>query len=440
MTVTLPNGSQLALPTVAEGTNYAVAVIGAGYVGVPLAATFAEAGCRILLVDVLADVVAALNRGESHILDVPSEQLAPLVEQGLVHATTSYEELRAADAILIALPTPLSQQREPDLSIVESAARRLAKVLREGQVVVLESTTWPGTTRELLQPILEQGSGLTAGVGFFLAMSPERVDPGREDWTTKTTPKVLGGVTTECTRRAAEVYRQAIDTVHELSSPEAAELTKLLENIFRSVNIALVNELAILCDRMNIDIWEVVDAAATKPFGYMRFSPGPGLGGHCIPVDPFYLSWKAREFGFYTEFIELAGKVNENMPYYCRSLISQALNHGARKSLSGSKVLILGVAYKADIGDMRESPALKILQLIQNAGADVSYHDPHVPELEKRGLRSVPLEPDAYDCVAIVTAHSTIDYADLVDRAHVVVDFRNATGKKGRESEKVWKL
>jgi len=442
VTVTLRNGSQLALPTVAEGAEYQVAVIGAGYVGVPLAATFAEAGCRVLLVDVLEDVVAALNRGESHILDVPSEQLAPLVEQGLVHATTSYEELRAADAILIALPTPLSQQREPDLSIVESAARRLAKVLREGQVVVLESTTWPGTTRELLQPILEQGSGLTAGEGFFLAMSPERVDPGREDWTTKTTPKVLGGVTAECTRRAAEVYRQAIDTVHELSSPEAAELTKLLENIFRSVNIALVNELAILCDRMNIDIWEVVDAAATKPFGYMRFSPGPGLGGHCIPVDPFYLSWKAREFGFYTEFIELAGKVNEEMPYFCRSLVSQALNHHAQLAMKGSRILVLGVSYKPDIGDIRESPALKILSLLDTAGAAVSYHDPHVAQVRENGLElsSVAYEPSAYDCVVIVTDHSSIDYEQLVDEAALVVDLRNATGAKGSAAEHVYKL
>ena len=315
-------------------------------------------------------------------------------------------------------------------------------MLREGQVVVLESTTWPGTTRELLQPILEQGSGLTAGEGFFLAMSPERVDPGREDWTTKTTPKVLGGITPECTSRAAEVYRQAIDTVHELSSPEAAELTKLLENIFRSVNIALVNELAILCDRMNIDIWEVVDAAATKPFGYMRFSPGPGLGGHCIPVDPFYLSWKAREFGFYTEFIELAGKVNEEMPYFCRSLVSQALNHHAQLAMKGSRILVLGVSYKPDIGDIRESPALKILSLLDTAGAAVSYHDPHVPQFRENGLElsSVAYEPGAYDCVVIVTDHSSIDYEQLVDEATLVVDLRNATGAKGSAAEHVFKL
>jgi UDP-N-acetyl-D-glucosamine dehydrogenase len=426
----------------AEGASYDVAVVGAGYVGVPLAATFAEAGCSVLLVDVVEDVVAGLNRGESHIADVSSERLTPLVERGLVHATTRYEELPGAEAVLIALPTPLSPQREPDLSIVDGAARRLAEVLREGQIVVLESTTWPGTTRELLQPILEEGSGLRAGEGFFLAMSPERVDPGREDWTTKTTPKVLGGITDECTRRAAALYRRAIDTVHELSSPEAAELTKLLENIFRSVNIALVNELAILCDRMGIDIWEVVDAAATKPFGYMRFSPGPGLGGHCIPVDPFYLSWKARELGFYTEFIELAGKVNEEMPYFCRSLVSQALNHHAEKAMKGSRILVLGVAYKPDIGDMRESPALKLISLLQNAGADVSYHDPHVPRVQEHAvdLSSAAYEPAGYDCVVVVTDHSALDYEQLVDDARLVVDLRNATGAKGTAAEHVYKL
>jgi UDP-N-acetyl-D-glucosamine dehydrogenase len=430
------------LPRMAEGASYDVAVVGAGYVGVPLAATFAEAGCSVLLVDVVEDVVAGLNRGESHIADVSSERLAPLVERGLVHATTRYEELPGAEAVLIALPTPLSPQREPDLSIVDGAARRLAEVLREGQIVVLESTTWPGTTRELLQPILEEGSGLRAGEGFFLAMSPERVDPGREDWTTKTTPKVLGGITDECTRRAAALYRRAIDTVHELSSPEAAELTKLLENIFRSVNIALVNELAILCDRMGIDIWEVVDAAATKPFGYMRFSPGPGLGGHCIPVDPFYLSWKARELGFYTEFIELAGKVNEEMPYFCRSLVSQALNHHAEKAMKGSRILVLGVAYKPDIGDMRESPALKLISLLQNAGADVSYHDPHVPRVQEHAvdLSSAAYEPAVYDCVVVVTDHSALDYEQLVDEARLVVDLRNATGAKGAAADHVYKL
>jgi UDP-N-acetyl-D-glucosamine dehydrogenase len=425
------------LSAVSSEDNYDVAVIGAGYVGVPLAATFAEAGRRVLLVDVQHDVVEALNRGESHIEDVSSERLTALVEPGLVVATTDYEQVKQAHAVLIALPTPLSKQREPDLSYIERAATSLAPMLQRGQVVVLESTTWPGTTREVLQPILEDGSGLKAGVDFHLAMSPERVDPGREDWTTKTTPKVVGGISAESTRAAADVYRGAVDTVHEVSTPEAAELTKLLENIYRAVNIALVNELAQLTDRMGIDVWEVVDAAATKPFGFASFKPGPGLGGHCIPIDPFYLTWKAREFDFSTRFIELAGEVNNNMPYFCRSLVSQALNHGANKSVSGSKILILGVAYKPDIGDMRETPAEKLIHLLRNAGAEVSYHDPFVPEFD--GMVSVPLEPEVYDCVAIVTNHSTVDYADLVRRSSVVVDFRNAT--KGLEVDgKVWKL
>jgi UDP-N-acetyl-D-glucosamine dehydrogenase len=421
---------------------YDVGIIGAGYVGLPLATTFAEAGCRVLLVDVVSPVVEALNRGESHIEDISAGRLKPLVDAELVHATTDYAELTEADAILIALPTPLSRQREPDLSIVEAAARGIARVLREGQVVVLESTTWPGTTREVLLPILEQGSGLKAGSGFHLAMSPERVDPGREDWTTKTTPKVLGGITPECTKRAADVYRRAVDAVVEVSTPEAAELTKLLENIFRSVNIALVNELAQLCDRMGIDVWEVVDAAATKPFGYMRFSPGPGLGGHCIPIDPFYLTWKAREFGFYTEFIELAGKVNEEMPYFCRSLVSQALNHAKEMAMKGAKILVLGVAYKPDIADMRESPAVKLISLLRNAGADVAYHDPHVASFDEHGveMHSVAYEPAAYDCVVIATDHHSIDYAELVDDASLIVDLRNATGAKGTASPKVFKL
>ena len=383
---------------------YDVAVIGAGYVGVPLAATFGEAGQRVLLVDVQAPVVEALNRGESHIEDVSNERLETLVTGGSVVATTDYELVKQAHAVLIALPTPLSRQREPDLSYIERAARSLAPVLQRGQVVVLESTTWPGTTREILQPILEEGSGLKAGEDFHLAMSPERVDPGREDWTTKTTPKVVGGIDPASTKAAADVYRAAIDTVHEVSTPDAAELTKLLENIYRAVNIALVNELAQLCDRMEIDVWEVVDAAATKPFGFASFKPGPGLGGHCIPIDPFYLTWKAREFDFSTRFIELAGEVNNNMPYFCRSIISQALNHGAQKSVAGAKILILGVAYKPDIGDHRETPAEKLIHLLRNAGADVAYHDPFVPEFD--GMTSSPLEPEDYDCVAIVTNHS----------------------------------
>jgi UDP-N-acetyl-D-glucosamine dehydrogenase len=414
-----------------------VAIIGAGYVGMPLARVFADAGKVVLLVDVDREVVDAINRGVSHIPDVTSDALKPLVDSGRVSATTDYDALKEVDAILIALPTPLSSQREPDLSIVKGAVAEIAPRLRKGQLVVLESTTYPGTTRECLQPILER-SGLKAGEDFHLAFSPERVDPGRSDWTTKNTPKVVGGLTPACTDRAAEFYRAAVDTVVPLSSPETAEMTKLLENIFRAVNIALVNELAQLCERMDLDVWEVIEAAETKPFGFMSFKPGPGLGGHCIPIDPFYLTWKAREYDFYTEFIDLAGKVNANMPYFCRSLISQALNHGAQKSLKGSRILVLGVAYKADIDDVRESPAEKIVGLLQKAGADVAYHDPYVAEFD--GMRSVDYAPESYDCVVIVTAHTSIDYEDLVDRAKVVVDLRNATGRNGSNHEKVWKL
>jgi UDP-N-acetyl-D-glucosamine dehydrogenase len=419
--------------------NGPVGIVGAGYVGLPLAQVFADAGRKVVLVDIADERVEAINRGESYIKDVPSETVRPLVEAGRLEATTDYDRLKEADAVLIALQTPLSAQREPDLSIVLGAAERLAPVLQKGQLVVLESTTYPGTTRERLKPVLEDGSGLTAGEDFHLAFSPERVDPGREDWTTKNTPKIVGGLTPACTRLAVELYESALDTVVAVSSPEAAELTKLLENIFRSVNIALVNELAQLCDRMRIDVWEVVGAAATKPFGFMSFQPGPGLGGHCMPIDPFYLTWKAREYDFYTEFIELAGKVNENMPYWCLGKVTRALNAHER-ALKGSKVLILGVAYKADIDDTRESPALKLIELLQAEGAEVSYHDVHVPELPDHGLRSVPIDVDGTDCAVIVTAHSGIDYDDLVERAKLVVDLRNATGANGSQDGKVWKL
>jgi UDP-N-acetyl-D-glucosamine dehydrogenase len=414
-----------------------VAIVGAGYVGMPLAQAFAGAGKNVLLRDVEADVVDGINRGESHIGDVPSGELKKLVSAGRIRATLDMDAAADADAVVFALPTPLSSQREPDLSIVRGAVEELAPHLRKGQLIVLESTTYPGTTREVLQPILES-HGLKAGEDFHLAFSPERVDPGRADWTTHNTPKVIGGLTPACTERAAELYRGAVETVVPVSSPEAAELTKLLENIFRAVNIALVNELAQLCERMDIDVWEVVEAAETKPFGFMSFKPGPGLGGHCIPIDPFYLTWKAREYDFYTEFIELAGKINANMPYFCRSLISQALNHGAQKSLKGSRLLVLGVSYKADVDDVRESPAEKIIQLLQKAGADVAYHDPHVPEFD--GMRSAEYRPEEYDGVIIVTAHSAIDYDDLVERADIVVDLRNATGRNGSGNGKVWKL
>jgi UDP-N-acetyl-D-glucosamine dehydrogenase len=417
-----------------------IAIIGAGYVGLPLARCFADAGMSVVLLDIDAARVAAINRGESYVEDVPDEVLGPLVGDGRVAASTDYDALRETDAVVVALPTPLSPNREPDLSIVLGAARKIGERLRPGHLVVLESTTYPGTTREDVLPILET-SGLEVGKDFFLAFSPERIDPGREDWTVKTTPKVVGGMTPACTEEAYKLYDRAIDTVFSVSSPEAAELTKLLENIFRSVNIALVNELAQLCDRMHVDVWEVVEAAATKPFGFMSFKPGPGLGGHCLPVDPFYLAWKAREFDFYTEFIELAGKVNENMPYFCLEKVTRALN-SQEKAVKGSNIVIVGVAYKADVGDLRESPALKLIELLRDEGANISYHDPHVPELPEHGLSSQELEGSLAnaDCVTIVTAHSGIDYERLADRASLVVDFRNATGRNGSANGRVWKL
>ena len=418
--------------------NEPIGIVGAGYVGLPLAQVFAEAGNRVVLVESNPERVKQVKRGESYIGDVSSDRLRALVDSGAIDITSDYDALKETGAILIALQTPLSAQREPDLSIVVGAVADIAPRLQKGQLVVLESTTYPGTTRERLLPMLESG-GLKVGEDFHLAFSPERVDPGREDWTTRNTPKIVGGITPMCTERAVELYERALETVHPVSSPEAAELTKLLENIFRSVNIALVNELAQLCDRMQIDVWEVVGAAATKPFGFMSFQPGPGLGGHCMPIDPFYLTWKAREYDFYTEFIELAGKVNENMPYWCLAKIARALN-GQERAVKGSRVLLLGVSYKADIDDTRESPALKLIELLQSEGADVTYHDPFVPELPEQGLSSVPLDVSAADCAVIVTAHSGIDYEDLVEKAPLVVDLRNATGASGTQNGKVWKL
>jgi len=415
-----------------------VGIVGAGYVGLPLACVFADAGHRVVLIESNPEKVELVRRGESYIGDVPSDELRRHVEAGAIDPTSDYDALKETEAILLALQTPLSPQREPDLSIVLSAVEELAGRLQKGQLVVLESTTYPGTTRERLLPLLER-HGLRVGEDFHLAFSPERVDPGREDWTTKNTPRIVGGITPACTERAVELYSRALATVHAVSSPEAAELTKLLENIFRSVNIALVNELAQLCDRMSIDVWEVIGAAATKPFGFMSFQPGPGLGGHCMPIDPFYLTWKAREYDFYTEFIELAGKVNENMPYWCLAKIARALNSQER-ALKGSRVLLLGVAYKSDIGDTRESPALKLIELLQAEGADVSYHDAFVPELPERGLSSVPLDVTKSDCAVIVTAHSGIDYDELIEQAPLVVDLRNATGPDGTANGKVWKL
>jgi UDP-N-acetyl-D-glucosamine dehydrogenase len=398
-----------------------IGVIGLGYVGLPLVVAFAEAGHEVVGVDVNAGVVGALGRGESHIEDIPDERLQGILER--FRPTTNYEDLSEVDAVIVAVPTPLTSNREPDLQPLIDTGTSLGNVLRKGQLVVLESTTYPGTTRERFAPLLEE-SGLAAGRDFNLAFSPERIDPGRTDYTLRNTPKVVGGLTDECLRKAVEVYELVCDDVVAVSTPESAELTKLLENIFRSVNIALVNELAMLCDRMGIDVWEVVEAAATKPYGFMSFKPGPGMGGHCLPVDPFYLAWRAREFDMQTEFVELAGQVNQDMPYFCVERISRALNDQS-KSVKGSRVAIVGVSYKPGVGDLRESPALRIVRLLRERGADVSYHDEFVPELPDLGLRSE--WPEDPDCVAIVTAHPGLDVQRIVAEAPLVVDFRGVT-------------
>ncbi|HEY5053649.1 MAG TPA: nucleotide sugar dehydrogenase [Solirubrobacterales bacterium] len=402
-----------------------VGIIGLGYVGLPLAVAFAEAGHEVIGLDTASDKIESLNRGESYIEDVPTATLAPLRER--LRATADYAELAGCGAVIICVPTPLTSSREPDLTYLLDSGSALSRVLKPGQLVVLESTTYPGTTRERLLPILEE-SGMTTGRDFHLAFSPERIDPGRTDYTVRTTPKLVGGITEACAERARELYGLICDEVVVLSSPETAELSKLLENIFRSVNIALVNELAQLCDRLGIDVWEVIDAAATKPFGFMRFDPGPGMGGHCLPVDPFYLAFKAREHDFYPEFIELAGKVNQAQPAFCVERIERALND-AGKPVNGSKILILGISYKAGVGDTRESPALKIVRLLRVLGGDLSYHDPHVQELADLGLKSVDLGEGlaGADLVAIVTAHPGIDYEAVVRAGPVVVDFRGVT-------------
>jgi UDP-N-acetyl-D-glucosamine dehydrogenase len=402
-----------------------VGVIGLGYVGLPLAVAFAQEGCEVVAVDVDQRKVDAIAAGESYIEDVPDAALAATA--GRLAATTQYAPLAGADAVLVCVPTPLSRNREPDLGPLIEATRALAGVLAADQLIVLESTTYPGTTRERVAPLLEE-SGLAAGRDFHLAFSPERVDPGRTDHTLRTVPKVVGGLTDACAQRARELYEIVCDEVVLVSSPEAAELTKLLENIFRSVNIALVNELAMLTDRMGIDVWEVVDAAATKPYGFMRFDPGPGMGGHCMPVDPFYLSWRAREFDMTTEFIELAGKINQQMPHHCFALAQRALNDRGM-AVKGARVLVVGVAYKPGVGDTRESPALKIIDLLRAAGAEVSYHDPHVPALPELGLHSTPLEEAvaAADLALIVTAHRDVDHELIARRARLVVDLRGVT-------------
>jgi UDP-N-acetyl-D-glucosamine dehydrogenase len=402
-----------------------VGVVGLGYVGLPLAVAFAEAGERVIAVDVDAGKVASIAAGESYVEDVDSARLRAVL--GLIEVDSSYSPLARADAVLICVPTPLTRNREPDLGPLVSAARSLAQVLQRGQLVVLESTTYPGTTRERLVPLLEE-SGLRIGDGLNVAFSPERVDPGRTDYTLRNTPKVLGGVTQECGDRAAALYSLICAEIVRVSTPEVAEMSKLLENIFRSVNIALVNELAILADRMGLDMWEVVDAAATKPYGFMRFEPGPGMGGHCLPVDPFYLAWRAREFDMSTEFIELAGKINQQMPHFCVERIERALNE-VSKPVNGSRIAILGVSYKGGVGDTRESPALRIIRDLRERGAIITYHDPFVVALPELGLENVDLEPaiEAADAVVLVTAHPGIDYPALARRAALFVDLRGVT-------------
>ncbi len=385
-----------------------VGVIGIGYVGMPLVVGFAEAGEHVVAVDVDPRKVAALKAGESYVEDISSERLRAVLDR--VDATSHYAPLARADAVLICVPTPLTANREPDLSALLGAGRALGQVLQRGQLVVLESTTYPGTTREQLVPILEQESEMRVGEGFNVAFSPERVDPGRTDYTLRNTPKVIGGMTPACLERATELYSRVCENLVPVSTPEAAEMTKLLENIFRSVNIALVNELAILSERMGIDIWEVVDAASTKPYGFMRFEPGPGMGGHCLPVDPFYLTWRAREFHMSTEFIELAGKINQQMPIHCVERIERALNDQV-KPIRGSKVTILGVSYKGGVGDLRESPALRIMEVLAERGATLSYHDPYVPALPDLGVQtrrsSTPPPMPTQSCSSPPTPAST---------------------------------
>ena len=403
-----------------------VGIVGMGYVGLPLAVAFCEAGHSVVGVDTDARKINGLLRGESHVEDVSPERLAGIGDRFL--PTVRYPELSRCDAVVISVPTPLTRNREPDLGPLLAAASGVARILQRGQLVVLESTTFPGTTRERLVPLLEE-SGLAVGRDFNVAFSPERIDPGRTDHTMATTPKVVGGLTDRCLERAAEMYGIVCDEVVRVSTPEVAELTKLLENVFRSVNIALVNELAMLCDRMDIDVWEVVEAASTKPYGFMRFEPGPGMGGHCLPVDPFYLAWRAREFGCTTDFIELAGEVNQAMPRFCADKVSRALN-GHSKPVRGSRVAILGVSYKAGVGDMRESPALKIMRLLAEQGAELVYHDDYVPEVTELGLVSSSLSDTLSGCdvAVIVTAHPGLDL-EAVLASPLVVDFRGVTQK-----------
>lgn len=421
-----------------------IAVIGLGYVGLPLAVTFANAGFVVIGIETNESICEMINRGESHVQDIKNAQLRKHIDAGRIRATSDYSVLSEIDAVSICVPTPLRKTGDPDMSYISSAAKGISPYLHRGMVIVLESSTYPGTTRELALPTLVQENDLKVGEDFFLAFSPERVDPGRTDWTTYNTPKVVGGITPACTEAASAWYSIALETVVQVSTAEVAEMAKLLENTFRMVNISMVNELAIMCDRLNIDVWEVIDAAASKPFGFMKFTPGPGLGGHCIPVDPMYLSWKMKSLNYTARFIELASEIDSNMPRYVTGKIQDALNR-FKKPINGSNVLILGVAYKPNIGDMRESPALDVIHLLQEKGAIVSYYDPYVPAID---IDSIQLESEkdltaaveASDCVAIITDHKKIDYHMVLDKATVVFDARNALKDVARSDMKVVRL
>ncbi|HNR46016.1 MAG TPA: nucleotide sugar dehydrogenase [Anaerolineaceae bacterium] len=427
-----------------ENKTAIVAVLGLGYVGLPLAVAFADSGFQVVGIDPVQEKVDSINRGESYILDISSDRLASHVQAGRIKATTDFSVLASADAVSICVPTPLRKTGDPDLSYIVSATESLAPYVHAGMVVVLESSTYPGTTREMVLPRLTGSSNLEVGKDIFIAFSPERVDPGRTDWTTKNTPKVVGGITPTCSDVAATWYRQALDTVVPVSSTEVAEMAKLLENTFRMINIGLVNELAIMCDRLGVDVWEVIDAAATKPFGFMKFTPGPGLGGHCIPIDPLYLSWKLKSLNYTARFIELASEINTGMPRFAVSKVQDALNE-IGKPLKGSQVLVLGVAYKPDIDDLRESPALDVIHLMKSKGADVRYHDPYVPSFRHDGWSMTSVsdllsEVRRADCVVIVTNHKIYDYPAILDAAALIVDTRNALGALGKSNPKVVKL
>ena len=421
-----------------------IAILGLGYVGLPLAVVFAESGFKVTGIDPITSKVDSLNSGKSYVLDVSDKQISDLVKANRLIATTDFSILSEVDAVSICVPTPLRKTGDPDLSFILSVAETLQEYIHPGLAIVLESTTYPGTTRELILQRLCEESGLKVGKDFFLAFSPERVDPGRKDWTTINTPKVIGGITDNCLTVTQTWYKQALDHVVPVSSAEVAEMAKLLENTFRMINIGMVNELAIMCDRLGVDVWEVIDAAATKPFGFMKFLPGPGLGGHCIPIDPLYLSWKLKSLNYSARFIELASEINTGMPRYAVSKIQDALNL-QKKSLNGSKVLILGVAYKPDIDDLRESPALDVILYLKQKGAEVSYHDPYIPSIDHEGieLESVSNLNESIktaDCVAIITNHSSYDYGQLLEDAKLIVDTRNALGDKGKNNPKVVRL